>query len=351
MKWLGIDTSDKYLYVALYEDERPLSVVSYEAWQRQSEYLVEEVNKAFLSSGIKKNELNAVISSVGPGSYTGVRIGLTVAKTIAFALKLPLYLVSSLEMLQEYPLPSICLANARSKRSYFGVYQDGVALVNDCIKTNDEVKEYIASHPEYRLCGDLGYLGLEGNEYNPGRAFLRCLDEKHLCKEVHAARPVYLKDDYNVTNMKTIVRKTIPSDLKTIAALEKDCFVPPYTEEGLLNELTTNPFAHLYSALVDGEVVGYVDFMITFNSATINRIAVKEEFRKKGVGNLLLGQLLKDLEDQKEPVEFLTLEVRASNEAAIRFYKRHKFEQVTVKKGYYEDGEDGLYMVRYLVHG
>ncbi len=350
MKWLGIDTSDKNLFVCLYDGDTCLSVTSYEAWQRQSEYLVEEVQKAFDKAGMQKKELEAVISSVGPGSYTGVRIGLTVAKTLAFALKLPLYLVSSLEMLQDYPRPSICLCNARSKRSYFGVYQDGKALEEDCIKTNEEVKAYVASHPDYALCGDLGYLGLEGNGYNPARPFIRCLDDKHLCPAVHAARPVYLKDDYNVTNMKTIVRATIPSDLFNIAALEKACFVPPYREEELLSELNTNPFAHLYSALVDGEVVGYIDFMITFNSATINRIAVKEEFRKKGVGNLLLGQLLKDLEDQKEPVEFLTLEVRASNEPAIKFYKKHKFEQVAVKKGYYDDGEDALYMVRYLVH-
>ena len=351
MKWLGIDTSDRYLFVCLCEDDKVLSKVSYEAWQRQSEYLVEEVDKAFFSAKMKKSELEAVVTSVGPGSYTGVRIGLTVAKTIAFALNLPFYLVSSLEMLQDYPRPSICLSNARSKRSYFAVYEQGKAIVEDCIKTNEEVKEFIAAHPDYVLCGDLDYLGLEGKAYDPLPTFFRCMDEAHRINSVHSARPVYLKDDYSVTNMKTIIRKTIPSDLSTIAALEQACFVPPYTEAELLNELTTNPYAHLYSALVDGEVVGYIDFMVTFNSATINRIAVKEAFRKKGVGNLLLGQLLKDLEDQKEPVEYLTLEVRKSNENAIRFYKKHKFEQVTVKKAYYEDGEDALYLLRCLIHG
>lgn len=352
MIWLGIDTSDKYLFVCLCDGDKVLSFAQYEAWQRQSEYLVEEIQKAFVAAKVEKKDLQGIVSSFGPGSYTGVRIGLTVAKTMAFAMKLPLFLVSSLEMLQDYPRPSICCANARSKRSYFAVYKQGKALVNDCIKTNDEVRAYITEHPDYVVCGDLGYLGLEGKAYGPLENFRRCIDEAHRCAEVHAARPIYLKDDYSVTNMKTIVRKTIPSDVSTILEIENECFSEPYSEHNLLYELTENPFAHVYSALVDGEVVGYIDFNITFNSATINRIAVKQAFRRKGVGNLLLGQVLKDCEAEKnDVVEFLTLEVRQSNATAIAFYKKHRFEAVTTKKQYYEDGEDAIYMVRSLVHG
>ena len=349
---LAVDTSDKYLFVCLYADAEVLASTCYEAWQRQSEYLVEEIAKLFQVAKVEKRELNAVISTCGPGSYTGVRIGLTVAKTIAFALKVPLYLASSLEALQKFPSTCICLANARSKRSYFGVYEGGKVLVEDCIKTNDEVRTYIAEHPEYVLCGDLGYLGYDSSAYLPAENFYRCLDDAHRCKEPLSASPVYLKDDYGTTNMKTIVRKSIPSDISRILEIEEACFVPPYDEKTLLYELTGNPFSHVYSALVDGEVVGYIDFMITFNSATINRIAVKEEFRRKGVGNLLLGQVIKDCEAEKdEEVEYLTLEVRASNEKAIRFYKKHKFQDVTVKKDYYDDGEDAIYMTRCLIHG
>ncbi|MCR5348562.1 MAG: tRNA (adenosine(37)-N6)-threonylcarbamoyltransferase complex dimerization subunit type 1 TsaB [Bacilli bacterium] len=352
MIWLGLDTSDKHLFVGLFKDKEPLGIISYEAWQRQSEYLISEMDGLFRKTGVSKRAIEAVVTSVGPGSYTGVRIGLTVAKTIAFALKIPLYSVSSLEMLQDLNVPSICLCNARSKRSYFGVYDHGEALVKDCIKTNDEVKAYIAEHPDYLLCGDLEYLGLEGKEYDPTRVFPSCLDEKHRCPDPYSLRPVYLKDDYDSTNMRVIVRKTIPSDLSTLADIEASCFSSPYTETQLLGELNENPFSHLYSALLDGEVVGYIDFMITFNSLTINRIAVKEGLRGKGIGNLLLGQMIKDAEAQKdEVVEFATLEVRTSNERAIRFYKKHKFEAITVKKGYYEDGEDAIYMVRSLVHG
>lgn len=352
MIWLGVDTSEKMLFVCLYDDEKELYLTSYDAWQRQSEYLVEEIAKAFETAGIKKSDLGAVVSSVGPGSYTGVRIGLTVAKTIAFSLQIPLYLVSSLELLQRFPSPCICLSNARSKRSYFAVYEGGKAVVKDCIKPNDEVRSFIAAHPEYVLCGDLGYLGLEGSSYEPASNYLRCMDEAHLCHNVHSASPVYLKDDYATSPTEMVVRKSIPLDIPALVKISSECFDSKYDEKYWDYEIGENPYAHTYTAIMDNQVVGYIDFMITFSSCTINLIAVKEEYRKKGVGNRLLGQLLKDCSAQKdEEVEFVTLEVRSSNANAISFYKKHQFQQVTVKKGYYDDGEDALYLVRSLIHG
>ena len=93
-----------------------------------------------------------------------------------------------------------------------------------------------------------------------------------------------------------------------------------------------------------------IDFSITFNSATINQIGVLASHRGKGIGGLLLEQAIKDCEAQEEPVEFLTLEVRESNETAKAFYQKRGFEAITKKKGYYSDGEDAIYMLRSIYH-
>ncbi len=348
---LGIDTSEKYLFVALFEDQRLLAETKYEAWQRQSEYLVEEIASLFQKTGIEKRSINAVICSKGPGSYTGVRIGLTVAKTIAFALKIPLFLVSSLELLQSGKGICACLSNARSKRSYFGVYENGKCILEDRILTNEEVRAYLAEHPEVRSCGDLAYLGLESTPYEPENIYPLCLDEEHRCPDAFAAAPVYLKDEYGTTNLHAVVRAALPYDLKPIGEIWKKAFPSSYSDKALDYEFNENPFAHIYAAVLDGEVVGFIDFMITFSSCVINYIAIKDEYQRKGIGNLLLGQLLKDCQAQKdEDVEYVTLEVRTSNEKAIAFYKKHKFEIITTKKAYYDDGEDAYYMVRSLPH-
>ena len=96
-----LDSSDKNLSVGLVKDHVFLGRVSYLAWQRQSELLVDELSKLLKANGLSGKDIDYVVCSKGPGSYTGVRIALTVAKTIAFALKVPLYLASSLEVLQE----------------------------------------------------------------------------------------------------------------------------------------------------------------------------------------------------------------------------------------------------------
>ena len=94
---------------------------------------------------------------------------------------------------------------------------------------------------------------------------------------------------------------------------------------------------------------GYIDFMITFDSATINRICVLETKRKKGYATLLLKEMEKICKEQEEPVEWITLEVREGNIAAQSLYRKMGYMDVTVKKMYYEDGENAIYMMRSLL--
>ncbi len=347
--YLLLDSSQTLLVVALAkEDKSILEEISYPAWQRQSERMVLEIDAILKRNNMDRHDLLGVVASRGPGSYTGVRISMTIAKTIAFAVNVPLYLASSLEVLKDSERPSICLANARSKRSYMGVYHNGECLKEDSIEENVDVVNYIAEHPDYVLCGDVAYLGYESKETRIAYNLAKCIDQKHLCEEPLGAKPVYLKDNYDDGKFKTIVRKMLPSDLPSVYEIEKATFSSPYTLEQLAYELNENPVAGMYVAVVDHEVVGFIDFMITFNSSSIVQIAVKEELRHKGIGNLLLGQMVKDCESKEDVVEFITLEVRESNLPARKFYKKHRFQEVTVKKQYYDDGEDAIYMVRSL---
>lgn len=350
MNCLLLDSSDKYLTVGLSKDNKIIAFSHYEAWQRQSELMIVEIEKLLKESGIDPKIIDTVVSSKGPGSYTGIRIALTIAKTFAYALDTKLYLVSSLEALRKVGRNSICLINARSKRSYIGIYdEEGIPILEDCIKDNSEVFDLIDKYKDFEICGDVSYLGLENKETNLLFALLDAIDEKHCISDIFSAKPVYLKDNYEAGNFKTLVRKMQSYDLDEIEKIENSCFKHPYSRKDLEYELFENPITHLYTAIVDNQIVGFINFQITFNSSSIVQIAVKEEFRKKGIGNLLLGQMLKDLESQEDFVEYITLEVRESNEKAISFYKKHKFQLITTKKNYYDDGENALYFVRTLI--
>jgi tRNA threonylcarbamoyl adenosine modification protein YeaZ len=190
---LLLDSSSTNLSVGIAFDNRIIHQVSTYAWQRQSELMVPEIVASIKQAGFSFSDVSAVHVAVGPGSYTGVRIALTIAKTIGFALKVPVIGVSSLEILRVDNHPTICMINARSGRSYFGVYQGHKAMIADTIRTNDEVVNYIKEHPDYLISGQLEYLNMVGEPIN---IFINLLGTNNApIANIHALKPVYLKEN------------------------------------------------------------------------------------------------------------------------------------------------------------
>ena len=188
-----LDSSNTNLSVGIARDNLLLESISYEAWQRQSEYMVPELNKLLDKYNVKREEIGEVIVAKGPGSYTGVRIAITIAKTIAVALNCKLLAISSLRAQKNGTNPSICLINARSGRSYIGVYEGEKTLFEDCIMKNDDVMAYISEHPSYSVCGDVKYLGLECIETNNIKEMLSIKDSLESINPL-SLKPVYMKD-------------------------------------------------------------------------------------------------------------------------------------------------------------
>lgn len=148
--------------------------------------------------------------------------------------------------------------------------------------------------------------------------------------------------------MKTNIRKAKISDLDAIKEIEDESFINPFTKEDLLYEISQNPVSNFLVLEKDGLVVGFIDYWVTFDSATIDQIAVKKSERNQGFAKILLERSINDIKELGE-VSFFTLEVRASNEPAINLYKSFGFQKVTIKEKYYDDGEDAIYMVKGLV--
>ena len=190
-----LDSSNTNLSVGVAKDNLLLECISYEAWQRQSEYMILELDKLFSKYGISKEDISDVIVAKGPGSYTGVRIAITIAKTIATALDAKLYAVSSLRVLKDGVRSSICLINARSGRSYIGVYEGTKTILEDQIMKNEDVLKYIQEHPDYSVCGETKYLGIEGVISNNIQEMLSLKESLDSLNPL-SLKPVYMKEEY-----------------------------------------------------------------------------------------------------------------------------------------------------------
>lgn len=125
-----------------------------------------------------------------------------------------------------------------------------------------------------------------------------------------------------------------------VAQLEKLSFSMPWSENAISGEIT-NPLS-LWIVALDGQhVVGYVGSQAVMGEADMMNLAVQPEYRRKGIGEGLVVHLIERLAEKT--VNSLTLEVRASNYAAIALYEKLGFAQVGRRPNYYSaPKEDAL---------
>ncbi len=193
---LLLDTSNEYLSVGISKDKEIIYSVSFKAWQQQSEFLIPEIIKALNKVNLELKDIKEIVVAKGPGSYTGVRIALTFAKTIGTVAKVDVKAISSLEIQGPYNEKYISVMNARSKRSYIGIYDNGKVILEDQILSNEDVLNLISFYKEkkFKVYGDTSYLNLnsDGLEIIDGLLSYSFNVEKE--ENILNLKPVYLKD-------------------------------------------------------------------------------------------------------------------------------------------------------------
>ena len=127
-----------------------------------------------------------------------------------------------------------------------------------------------------------------------------------------------------------------------IAQLERENFSAPWDEASLLHELE-NPLSLWLTALDGDAVAGYIGSQSVLGESDMMNLAVAPAYRRQGVGRALVERLLWELAEDNH---CLTLEVRASNEAAIALYESLGFRQVGRRPGYYQHPPEDALILR-----
>ena len=134
--------------------------------------------------------------------------------------------------------------------------------------------------------------------------------------------------------------------IDAVADLETECFSQPWSANALREELD-NENSHFLVALAD-EVAGYIGVQEICGEAYITNVAVFENCRKKGIGRELIRAACDGAKSRG--CEFITLEVRQSNAAAITLYESEGFEVAGVRKNFYSHPtENGIIYTKYFV--
>lgn len=190
MIWLGIDTANTPLSVAIVKDGVVLAEENSSMAINHSLRAMPAIEEVFDKVGILPADIDAIAVSEGPGSYTGVRIGVTIAKTLAWTLDKPLTGVSSLKAIAANGLffnGLICpMADARRDNVYAGVYQ----MVNGKLTSIIEDGHYsIEDIIEHVKALDLPVLFIGKDTFLHEEVLVNQLDGKAIIAPLHLNLP------------------------------------------------------------------------------------------------------------------------------------------------------------------
>ena len=132
------------------------------------------------------------------------------------------------------------------------------------------------------------------------------------------------------------------TDAEEIAAIEEMTFAMPWSRNDFWKEAINDNAIYVVGVL-DNKVIAYGGVWVSFEEAQVTNIAVHPDYRSQGIGTKLFSRLIEEIKNRG--VKALTLEVRPSNEAALKLYEKFNLKSVGRRKGYYLDnGEDALIM-------
>ncbi len=145
MKNLAVDTSSKICAVAILEDNNKIDEISLDNGKTHSENLMPILKEVLERNKLKLSDFNLISVSVGPGSFTGIRIGIASIKPLAEVYNLPVASVTSLESLArnvenvESDTAIISLIDARNNQVYAGIFDNDYNLKEEEIAEDIEV--------------------------------------------------------------------------------------------------------------------------------------------------------------------------------------------------------------------
>jgi len=190
---LVMDTSNSYLAVGLFQDNMCLEAFQEKGSRRQSEKAIPTLKEVLDRHHIALKDVNEMIITSGPGSYTGVRVAMTIAKTLAAVSDVRIKSVSSLAAYAGMN-HALSVIDARGHKVFVGVYENGLPLIKEQVVTLENFAQLRAEYEDFELVGEVGCLGLDEKECDLCANIYALGQMADPIKNVDLLVPTYIKD-------------------------------------------------------------------------------------------------------------------------------------------------------------
>ena len=190
MLTLCMDTSHVLLAVSLIEKDTVLAKIQKYCWKKQSEEIFPALDNLMDKAKKKVEDIDSIVITEGPGSYTGVRIAMTIAKVFAATKKITLYTISTLQLYAGNDTNALVILDARGNRVYSAAFDEEEMVLPLAIRSVDEIKELSKN---YHVVADGHLVGVEDFYPDVANNFLLLKDKWKKADNVNFVKPEYLK--------------------------------------------------------------------------------------------------------------------------------------------------------------
>ena len=196
MKIFYIDTTSKYLYTGIVQDNNLLNERKKCLGKDMSVYVLNEVNEMFEEVNLRPRDIDKIMVCNGPGSFTGIRIGVTLAKMMSWALNIPIITISSLEAMASIKRDNILLVpiiDARRNACYAAIYDGKKAILEGEYLTLEKLFLFLKGiNQNYVFISNDNY-DFPKEKYNPDILEIVLNYEERKPTPSHLVNPLYLK--------------------------------------------------------------------------------------------------------------------------------------------------------------
>ncbi len=193
MNSLYIDTSTKYLCIGIAKDYQIIYKIQQEAIKKQSELAIPFLKKALDEVSLTLKDIHEIGVTIGPGSFTGIRIGMCIAKVIASTQKIPLKAISSLNAYAGVG-KKIVILDAKAQRVYLGIYKNNQKCIDETIIEISKLSEIMNQYSDYDIVLDSHLIGRESEKIDVIENMNRISMTSTIVENVDSLVPIYLKD-------------------------------------------------------------------------------------------------------------------------------------------------------------
>lgn len=368
MKILVIETSSKICGVSILEDNVLIKKIELNNGLTHSESLMPTIEEIFKETNLTLKDINLIVCDIGPGSFTGIRIGVATAKAFSDSLNINCVGVSSLETLAYNVKDNgfICsIIDCKNDNCYYALYkyENGIysCIINpkaDTIQNAISNLEQFSESIYFIGDGAIEYKSIISNSiknaefidnnsidtYNLGLAGLNLYDSENYNSDI---LPLYLRKPQAERQMeekeKTLnIAKMTISDLDSIKDILSSDFDDFWNYNILKEELESETSNYIVAKNGLNQIVGFGGYKILVDNADIMNIVTKKSCRKNGVGTLILQNIIDLIKSQN--INHIILEVNENNIPAINLYKKFDFITIAKRKKYYNGTDNAIIM-------